>query len=111
MVKQAVFCDTSSQKCSCSPNIQPQFQALVTLDPNSLVGVDVDADLADVGVDLADLVTFLEVVPELVHRDLGEEDAVPHAHLGLAPVHLGFGGGDDGSVSLKFLKEVVERAL
>ena len=75
--------------------------------PNSPVGVDVDADLANVGVDLADLVTFLEVLPEFLHRDLGEEDAVPHAHLGLAAVHLGFGGGDDGSV--KFLKEIAEK--
>ena len=65
---------------------------LLILDVNSLVRVDIDADLADVGVDLADLVALLEVVPELVHRDLGEEDAVPHAHLGLAAIHLGGGG-------------------
>ena len=64
--------------------------------PNSPVGVDVDADLADVGVDLADLVALPEVLPELVHRDLGQEDAVPHAHLGLPAVHLA--GVEDDSV-------------
>ena len=66
--------------------------------PNSPVGVDVDADLADVGVDLADLVALPQVLLELVHRDLREEDAVPHAHLGLAAVHLG-GCGGVGSVA------------
>ena len=65
---------------------------------SSPVGVHVDADLADVGVDLADLVPLLQVVPELLHRDLGQEDAVPHAHLGLAAVHLG-GCGGVGSVA------------
>ena len=62
---------------------------------NSPVGVDVDADLSDVGVDLADLVALPQVLLELFHRDLGEEDAVPHAHLRLAPVHLEAGDVDD----------------
>ena len=70
---------------------------------NSPVGVDVDADLSDVGVDLADLVALPQVLLELVHRDLREEDAVPHAHLRLAPVHLE--AGVDGLCS-NILKEV-----
>ena len=71
---------------------------------NSPVGVDVDADLSDVGVDLADLVALSQVLLELVHRDLGEEDAVPHAHLRLAPVHLEAGDVDDAR-SKKFLQQ------
>ena len=63
---------------------------LLVVDVELPVGVDVDADLADVGVDEVCRVPLPEVVQELVHADLGQQDEVAHANL-LAVEHRGAG--------------------
>ena len=50
------------------------------------VGIDVYAHLADVGVDVSGRVALLEVVQEVIHVDLLQEDKVPETDL--AEIHL-----------------------
>ena len=52
-----------------------------SVDVHGLVGIDRDADLADVGVDQAGRVTRLQVGQEALHVDLRQEDKVPNPDL------------------------------